>query len=214
VCNRGAFVPTAFLDLIHTRSYDLRHDSSTGVMMNKLHLTLAALMLAVPMAAEAQSLADVARAEDARRKTVTKPSKVYTNVDLRDDITASRATNETPAAPTAPTAVPSLNLPGGKPEPPPPQKDQAYWSGRINAARQALERSRIFADALQSRINALTTDFTNRDDPAQRAQLELERQRSLAELDRVKKEIAEQTKAIADIEEEARKAGVPPGWLR
>jgi hypothetical protein len=159
-------------------------------MMNKLHLILAALMLAVPMAAEAQSLADVARAEDARRKTVTKPSKVYTNVDLRDDITASRATNETP---TTPTPVPALNLPGGKPEPLPPQKDQAYWSGRINA---------------------LTTDFTNRDDPAQRAQIELERQRSLAELDRVKKEIAEQTKAIADIEEEARKAGVPPGWLR
>ena len=30
----------------------------------------------------------------------------------------------------------------------------------------------------------------------------------------MKKEIAEQTKAISDIEEEARKAGVPPGWLR
>ena len=84
----------------------------------------------------------------------------------------------------------------------------------MGAARSALERSRIFAEALQSRINGLTTDFVNRDDPAQRAQLELERQRSVAELDRVKREMAEQTKAIAAIEEEARKAGVPPGWLR
>ena len=84
----------------------------------------------------------------------------------------------------------------------------------MNAARAALDRSKIFADALQSRINALTTDFTNRDDPAQRAQIEVDRQRALAELDRVKKEIADQTKAISDIQEDARKAGVPPGWVR
>ena len=90
-----------------------------------------------------------------------------------------------PPAPAAPsTQVPSLNLPGGKAEPVPPERDQAYWSARINAARSALERSKIFADALQSRINALTTDFVNRDDPAQRAQLGLERQRALAELDK------------------------------
>lgn len=93
-------------------------------------------------------------------------------------------------------------------------RDEAYWRRRITEARAALERSQIFADALQSRINALTTDFVNRDDPAQRAQIELERQRAIAELERVKKEIAEHTQAIADIEEEARKAGVPPGWLR
>ena len=118
----------------------------------------------------------------------------------------------TPGAPS--TQVPQLNLPGGKAEPVPEEKDPAYWKGRIGAARAAVDRSKIFADALQSRINALTTDFTNRDDPAQRAQIELERQRAVAELDRVKNEIAAQTKAIADIEEEARKAGVPPGWLR
>ena len=63
-------------------------------------------------------------------------------------------------------------------------------------------------------MNALTTDKINRDDPAQRSQLELEHQRAVAELDRVKNEIADQTKAIADIEEEARRANVPPGWLR
>ena len=107
-----------------------------------------------------------------------------------------------------------MNLPGGDAAAIGETKDEAYWRTRISAARSALERSRIFADALQSRLNALTTDIVNRSDPAQRAQLELERQRALAEMDRVKKEIAEQTKAITDIEEEARKAGVPPGWLR
>ena len=182
-------------------------------MMKKLQFTFAAVMVVLPLTSEAQSLADVARAEEARRKAVTKPAKVYTNESLKQDITIPAPTNSSANEPP-PTQVPELNLPAGKTEPLPPAKDQAYWSSRINAARQAVERSRIFAEALQSRINALTTDFVNRDDPAQRAQLELERQRAIAELERVKKEMAEQTKAIADIEEEARKAGVPPGWLR
>jgi hypothetical protein len=94
------------------------------------------------------------------------------------------------------------------------RKDEAIWRAAITAARKALERSRVLAEALQSRLNALATDIVNRDDPVQRAQLERERQRAIFELDRTKNEIAEQVKAIASIEEEARKAGVPPGWLR
>ena len=81
-------------------------------------------------------------------------------------------------------------------------------------ARAALDRTRLFADALQSRINALNTDFVNRDDPAQRSVIEQDRIKALAELERVKKEMAEQTKAIAAIQDEARKAGVPAGWVR
>ena len=36
----------------------------------------------------------------------------------------------------------------------------------------------------------------------------------LAELNRLTTEVQAQTKAITDIQEEARRAGVPPGWLR
>ncbi len=69
-------------------------------------------------------------------------------------------------------------------------------------------------DALQSRINALTTDFVNRDDPYQRAVIEGDRVKAIAELERLKKELQLQTKAVDDLREEARRAGVPPGWLR
>ena len=72
----------------------------------------------------------------------------------------------------------------------------------------------LFADSLQTRINSLTTDFVNRDDPAQRAKIETDRQTALAELEKVKKEITDTTREIAAIEDEARRAGVPPGWLR
>ncbi len=177
---------------------------------------LLALGLMTPTFLVAQGLANVAKKEEERRKNV-KTGKVYTNGTLKADITPASpqapATNASAPAPPS-SQVPSVNLPGGEASPSGDVKDEAFWRSRITAARSALERSRIFSDALQSRINALTTDIVNRADPAQRAQLELERQRALAESDRVKKEMAEQTKAITDIEEDARKAGVPPGWLR
>ena len=94
------------------------------------------------------------------------------------------------------------------------EKDQKYWSGRMQQLQDQLQRDRTLADALQSRINALTTDFVNRDDPAQRGVLASDRQKAIAELDRLKKSIADTTRAIPALEEEARRANVPAGWLR
>ncbi|HEX8028740.1 MAG TPA: hypothetical protein VF491_09775 [Vicinamibacterales bacterium] len=162
------------------------------------------------------SIADVAKTEEARRKNVRKPAKVYTNGDLRTDV--SRGVNASPATPTAPSSTPTTgdNKTPGIPATPsaPKGSGQEYWAGRMKAAQEQVARTQIFMDSLQSRINALTTDFVNRDDPAQRAKIETDRLAALAELERVKKELAEQTKAIKNIEEEARRAGAPPGWLR
>jgi hypothetical protein len=67
---------------------------------------------------------------------------------------------------------------------------------------------------LQTKINALTTDFVNRDDPLQRSKIEKDRQKALADLSRLTKAIADDKKAIADFEERARTSGIPPGWMR
>jgi hypothetical protein len=93
-------------------------------------------------------------------------------------------------------------------------KDEAYWRKRAQSLRDQLERDRTLAEALQSRVNGLTADFTGRDDPAQRAKIGADRQRALVELDRMKAAVSAGTKATADLDEEARRAGVPPGWLR
>jgi hypothetical protein len=179
--------------------------------------TAASLLLlagSVSLRAE-QSLADVAKKEEDRRKTVPAPAKVYTNKDL----------NPAPG-PSAPPAAAG----GTKTESDPakdakdaadkaakanePTKDQAYWAGRLKALKDKLERDTTFADALQTKVNSLTTDFVNRDDPAQRAALERDRQKAIGQLAALKKDIDADKKAIADLEEEARRAGVPPGWLR
>src|SRR5205814_1317561 len=53
--------------------------------------------------------------------------------------------------------------------------DEAAWRKKVTDARNQLDRSQSFAEALQTRINSLTTDFTNRDDPAQRSQIAADR---------------------------------------
>jgi len=186
----------------------------------------ALLLLFCESMAFSQSLGEVARKEEERRKTVKTPSKIYTNDSLkRDPGGSSVPVEQTPAsAPQPATATPAPASPATPPASNPSStdgvngqtqaKDQTYWKGRITQAREQLDRSKILLDALQSRINALSTDFVNTDDPARRSVIERDRQRALAETERLKKEIADQIKAIAAIEEEARRAGVPAGWLR
>ena len=209
--------------------------------MKRVLLLLAVIGFAVQAAASAQSLADVARKEQARRKTVKKTAPVYTNKDVRPsgapaDATPPAGTGTAAAAPgTAPAALGeppaagqettagaegSEEAEGGehgeasRTDEEQRADDEARWRERMREARAALERNQMFEQALESRINALWADFTARDDPAQRAAIDAERKKAIAQRDRVKAEIVAQTKAIADIEEEARRAGVPPGWLR
>ena len=175
-------------------------------------VAIAIALSTISFAQEAPTLAGIARkAQEERQRT--KPVRVYTNDDLKNQGLPA------PAAAPAPAPAPAAKSEAAKPAsaetpaPAAPNTEEA-WRARIVRARDDLHRNEVFAEALQSRINALTADFAARDDPAQRAQLADDRQKALEELERVKKDVEISRKTIADIEEEARRAGVPPGWLR
>jgi hypothetical protein len=197
------------------------------VVIRSLRLQTAVLALLVVAAcgatarmAGAQSLADVAKKEEERRKSVSAKAKVYTNKDLAAVPPGSAPPSSGTSSSTAPTtdadsAKDAKAPPAAKPEKDgEPPKDQAYWSGRLKALQDKLDRDISFADALQTKVNSLTADFVNRDDPAQRAVIERDRQKALTQVVALQKDIANGKKAIADLQEEARRAGVPPGWLR
>ena len=166
---------------------------------------------------KAQVLGDVARKEEERRKDIKAPAKVYTNKDLGSVPDAPSGTFSSPAASgsaatEAPKGTASAKSDDAKDKG--PAKDQAYWSGRKKDLQTKLDSDQTLADALQSRINALNTDFVNRDDPVQRAGIDRDRQKANSELERLKKSVQDGKKALSDLDEEARKAGVPAGWLR
>lgn len=184
---------------------------------------LASALVAVGVAVSgprlsAQSLADVAKKEEDRREAIHVAAKVYTNKDLRPAPSGSvpvSATGEKPSdsATDADAGAKSKTAKAGA-DAKEPVKDKAYWSGKLKGLKQQLERDQGYSIALQSRINALTADAVNRDDPIQRARLEQDRQKAVAELGRLTKAISDDEKAIADLLEDARTAGVPPAWLR
>ena len=180
-------------------------------------LGLALAVNSVPL--RAQSLAELAKKEEERRKGVPEPAKVYTNKDLTAVPGGTPAASvpapaaDAGAAPQASDSAPK-DGDGSKDKPAGQVKDQAYWVKRLKALQEKLEREQTYVEAIQTRVNALSTDFVNRDDPIQRAGIERDRQKAMAEMDRLKKSVEDTKKGIADLEEEARRAGVPPGWLR
>ncbi len=190
-----------------------------GVAAAALTWTLA--MPAGSALAQTPSLGEVARKEAERRKALPPSGKVYTNKDLppsaQKPAPSSGAGTET-TIPLDPVAAATGDKPAdAKAEAdarPGEEKNQAWWAGRISAAREAVRRNEMFAEALQTRINSLNRDFTSRDNPAQRSEIGRDRAEALSELARVKQDVVKGKQAIADIEEEARKASVPAGWLR
>ena len=128
-----------------------------------------------------------------------------------DKSATDKSTTEKSAADATDKAAPAKQVSA---DPAERKKEEAEWRERIKNEREALDRAKSYADALQIKINSLNTDFVNRDDPVQRAAIAAERDKSLAEMDRLKKEIAEHTKKIATIQQDARQAGAPPGWVR
>lgn len=216
-----------------------------------------ALVLSGPMLLHAQSLAEVARKEQERRKSLPPnggdhagASKVYTNKDLKPvpPVASAAAPKPDPAAHdsgTAPGIAAATPAPDAASAPPPPAaavqpadpgasaaagaaagtlgapggtdgavKDREYWSRRMQSLQAMLDRDEVYAAALQTRVNSLTADFTARDDPAQRSVIAADRQKTVDTLQRLTQAIAGEKRALAAFEEEARRAGVPPGWLR
>ena len=164
--------------------------------------------------AQGPALAEVAKKEADRRKKQPAAGKVYTNKDLPPSAQKPPQSGEAaPAQPVDPVAAATEQKPAD-PKPEGEAKDEGWWKNRITQAREELRRNEVFAAALQSRINALTRDYTNRDSPGQRRVIAEQRTEAVNELSRVTQDTERARKQIADIEEEARQAGVPPGWLR
>jgi hypothetical protein len=182
------------------------------------HLTAvsACVSLLVSVPVFGQDLAALAKKAEESRKTSTKETKVYTNADAGNVLAATAtpsADKGKPAPaddPAAKTAQPPAADAGQATE---NQKDQAYWAEKLKTLQSQLERDMVFADAIQTRINILSADLVN-NDLGQRPAIEQERNRALAELARLQKSILDDRKAIADFDDEARRAAVPPGWLR
>ena len=176
-------------------------------------------LLACSTPAFAQGLADLARAAEAARKEGTdEPAvKVYTNKDLPavdrpapgpETAGDAAAADSSSAAPLAPEVEPS-----SQPSPA-SERGEAYWRERMRPLKERLDYDRSLAEDTSRRaavlmrsadrcfqLGIVCADYT------ESLRLSEQHKALLAE-------VARDEQAVFALEEEARRAGVPPGWLR
>jgi hypothetical protein len=183
-----------------------------GNQVTPLYETPAIVLVVLAwFAAPPTSLADAARREAVRRLLMPQSVASLNNVGQPGDVPPPAAAVTLPPGEAPPAEKPPVAAPEPPAEPP---KDEKWWRGRITAARNTLERDEFLAASVQSRINSLQADVVNVDDPARQGLLRQQLGKALNELDRLQKQIEADRQAIADIQAEARRARVPPGWIR
>jgi hypothetical protein len=159
--------------------------------MKRLFLIFAVLCVCATLAS-AQSLVEVAKKEKERRKKVDAQGKqAYTESDLRGGprIPATSGISSTAATDATPAAE-GAEAPA-EPEPD-PTKTESYWRERVAGVNKKIQD-------LETRLQSPELNMDTRGaDRRQAMERELTQARG-------------EKQAIAD---EARRKGVPPGWIR
>ena len=181
--------------------------------------SLALLVVFLPSALLAQDLATLAKKEKERRAKVAKPVKVLTEDDGKE-AAAKGAGSVTPLggeAPPAASASPAPSSAGHAAAELEAQK--AAWQARAATARASVTSAEQALAQMEKDLATYRSDITPVS--AADAQDPMRLQKREARIVEMNKQIAAQKGAIADakkalaaFEDEARRAGVPAGWLR
>lgn len=171
--------------------------------------------VSVSFAQQKVNLVELAKKEKERRAK-TKTVKVFTNQDIAE-FKAKNPQPEGEAQPTQTAETTSQPEATQTPETAQPDRatDEQYWRNRYKEAVERVEQAEKKLNDLQSDVNALTRAFyAEGDGVAQRGVIERERNQRLADIEKGKQELAEAKQALTDLEDEARRAGAMPGWVR
>jgi hypothetical protein len=193
-------------------------------------LAVLVLLFATPAVSRAQSLGEVAKKEQEKQEKKKKEKsgkppatvKVYTDEDLKKareseagavTVLPENGNLEGGAASSGDDdeVVSGEGRPvGGR------RRTETYWRDRAARARSAVEEADAKVKDLEGRIAALRNDMNpvNTQDPNRLQSRDRELREAIDALDAARLSADAARKALADLEEEARRAGAMPGWLR
>lgn len=156
--------------------------------------------------ASAQTIADYARQERARRQSQQK-SPVITTQMIRS--TPAATTDVTPGEPAKPVAA----------QPTPPAapagdtRDEKWWRDAFTKAREEVKRAEDRIAVLDNELKTVNREFLQRsfdpDNSGPRAIAD-----TTTRLEAAKKDLDTARGKVSQLEEDMRRAGAPPGWVR
>jgi septal ring factor EnvC (AmiA/AmiB activator) len=170
------------------------------------------VFLAAWLASPPAGLADVAQREAFRRLATQKSQATLTNLGLPQEPVPPAAVSMGAPPAADPAAKPAdAAAPAAKPD---PKRDEGWWRAKMTELRTAAEKDQQSADQLQTRINRLQADSVNIDDPLKQTKARMDLVTAMDQLDKMKAQVDADRRAIAALQEEARRLSVPAGWIR
>jgi hypothetical protein len=149
------------------------------------------------------------------------PGHVFTNSDLPEQPVAvpspspalggaGRGSVNVLGSAAAPAAAPSPSGPVS------PEMTEAYWRERAAESRREVGRAEQRVPPIEQRIADLRNDRnpTNVMDPNREQNRQAQLAQAIADLERAKADVERAKQALTDLEEDARRKSIPPGWLR
>ena len=171
-----------------------------------------------PDAKRDRSLGAVARRTPAAGKKAA-PAKVLTNEDLDKARQGGAAVSVLAVDGVAPDAPGSEGNPitsneGELTDAVP--RDEATWRQRADAARARIAEAEAVVASAEQRLAELRSDVAPEDpmNPFRQQAREADIKNETARLEAARADVAAARQAFSDLEDEARRASIPPGWLR
>jgi hypothetical protein len=187
-------------------------------MITRFSVSILFLLLATPsLPCRAQSLADAARQERARRQSKESSSKVFTNDDLgRYQETESPSSQATVEAVQSPETATTSSQPGGVGS---SEADERAWSKRFIDAKAKVQQAKSQGEALQAKLNDLNLKLMRAGPQAGGTEV-FDREhlylpliaQTKEKIEKNKGELAGTETELEDLREELRKSGKPISW--
>lgn len=177
---------------------------------------------------DGQSLADVVRAAAAAREHKDQKGVSITNQTLVKDPKKGRVSTSQPASPATgttpgrgaagpfPTPAPAVTIvPTAIPSSSLSSADEATWKERAHRERQRVVDLKAAITSLEAETKQLENDFYRWDDGQYRDRvIKPAWDKKREELETARQQLVQAEADLADLPEQARKAGALPGWLR
>jgi hypothetical protein len=168
----------------------------------KLLCPVLAVLVCSSVAANAQTVADQARKERAKKQVTA--TIVIDNDTIKN--TTGTITTGTPAPQAATPEAPQTPAPAA-------QHDEKWWHEQFEKVRAAIKKLDADIALLEGNVKEANRDFLTRAyDPTGAGQKNVTE--TQAKLDAAKAERTRQQANLAKLEEDLRKSGQPAGWAR
>jgi hypothetical protein len=167
------------------------------------------LLTAVSIARAEDSPAVQAAKRERERRAKLSLGRTFTNKDIQEyvakhpSIPASAASTSSEPETQTQTAEATVD-----------ESSVEFWQAKHLLVVQRISVAQAKIDEIQNDINTLTKAFYEVVDENKKVEINDVRNKKLEDLETAKTELQQANQAQDDLEEEARLAGIPPGWVR